>query len=152
MPAAKRKPVKTKPKSTRRPAARSAPKPRAAPPMPDLKSEEAAARVTADAYAAGKYELQPEHTAPAPAPEPEPLEDAAPPVDAPDPETAASEAPVALGTPVHLIRMTHPDNGSADGLQTDESGAVLVPAWQVAELTAHGFVVDHLPQPDATDE
>lgn len=55
-------------------------------------------------------------------------------------------------TPVHLIRMTHPDNGSADGFQTDASGAILVPHIMVSELKAHGFVVDHAAADMAVEE
>jgi len=52
-------------------------------------------------------------------------------------------------TPAHLIRMTHPGGGVSDGFQTDESGAILVPLPQVEAMKGHGFVVDHLPQPEA---
>ena len=105
------------------------------PAVPNMKNADAAANVTRDAYAAGAYELQPqfkrkpEAKNAAPAPEPD-LADVAP-------------------TPPHLIRMTHPDGATADGVATDETGAILVPVIQVAQYQAHGFVVDHLPQPEA---
>ena len=72
----------------------------------------------------------------------------------PDPEPEASvEAEPYTGkispTPAHLIRMTHPGGGVSDGFQTDESGAILVPLPQVEAMKGHGFVVDHLPQPEA---
>ena len=82
-----------------------------------------------------------EHPAPEgpdePAPEPEEH-------PAPEPYTGKISP-----TPAHLIRMTHPGGGVSDGFQTDESGAILVPLPQVEAMKGHGFVVDHLPQPEA---
>lgn len=87
--------------------------------------------------------------APLPPAEPEPVQ------DAPEPPAPEAEPPVAQDeeeaaaptrepvTPVHLIRMTHPDNGTSDGFQTDATGAILVPHAQVTDLQAHGFVIDH---------
>lgn len=120
----------------------SPPAPQETPPVPDLKTQEAADNITRDAYAAGRYELRPQ-IKPAAAP------DGAPGADEPNAATLETprepDAPGEPPTPPHLIRMTHPDNGSADGFERDETGATLVPWRDVETMKGHGFVVDHLP-------
>lgn len=68
------------------------------------------------------------------------------------PQPAPAYAGPISPTPPHLIRMTHPTGGVSDGFATDESGAILVPVPQVEAMKGHGFVVDHLPQPEAEAE
>ena len=154
--------------------AKAAQKPQEPPSVPDLKSETAAAAVTADAYSSGSYKMQPESEQPGaekfpgrPAPHHTPVK-TTPPVE----ETAAE--PVAEGpdriliddphpTPFiepdtddasadnpfsNIVRMTHPDDATVDGIQRDEDGAYWVPHQRVEEMKSHGFVVEYLPDPE----
>jgi hypothetical protein len=93
-----------------------------------------------EAYASGKFQNEPEHR------------DRAPPAgcESPRPDDSGEVAEAASGaldapqTPSHLIRMTHPDGGDADGYEHDASGAILAPVSAVEGLKSHGFRVDHL--------